>query len=138
MPYIDASILKDNNYNEDSSSGEQEDNDEDDEEDDDTHDTVFIKPEVDTLDVADEMSYDHFDDDDSLQPSLGEPAANTSSAVPPNPIIQSGDPLQMYLSSIYSTMRKFEPLQITILQKKIFDLVHEVQLEVDTKAQRKM
>lgn len=115
----------------------------------DDNEDVDFKTEVDTLDVDEEMSEDDYNDEDDnsqatkvtawTQPvsdSLETKKKNQNrdkikktTEVPPTLIIQSGDPLQMYFSSIYSTVRNFQPRQIAILQKKIFDLVHEATLE---------
>lgn len=55
--------------------------------------------------------------------------AISSSSTAPTPIIQSGNALQLYFSTIYSTIKDFEPRNIAILQKQIFDLVHEMQMK---------
>lgn len=60
-------------------------------------------------------------------------AISSSSTAAPTPVIQSGDALQLYFSSIYSTIKDFEPRNIIILQKQIFDLVHEMQMKEEDK-----
>lgn len=95
---------------------------------------VDIKEEINVFaNVGEEHHSEDFEDalkDNSSQSHN----AISSSSTAPTPVIQSGDALQLYFSSIYSTIKDFEPRNILILQKQIFDLVHEMQMkEADKK-----
>lgn len=62
---------------------------------------------------------------DLPEPSMArseEAAANASA------LLMAGDPLKMYFSSIYSTVKNLQPENILTLQKEIFDLVHAMQV----------
>lgn len=80
--------------------------------------------------MDEDMPAHDFEDSEEDNPVQNEPTTSTPTAAL-TAVIQSEDALQMYFSSIYATVKNFEPRKVAILQKKIFDLVHEVQMGMD-------
>lgn len=96
--------------------------------DDETTDDLI--PEQDTSNMDEDMPAHYFEDSEEENTVQNEPTSSTSTAAR-TAVIQSEDALHMYFSSIYATVKNFEPRKVAILQKKIFDLVNEVQMGMD-------